>query len=171
MKCKKKKRSTGFCNIALCFFPFVQKMKQHLCQYVMSVDTNMKDQVWLSLLSDILLGFIYVPPSDSQYFNPNSFSYIQEKIKWSESEGLEVMLMGDLNARFGASVRNIPVRAGVPDCYSYTYPIVPDSVVRLSHNASVLSTICIDHALLVINNLKIGNIHHESKLTYRAGNH
>lgn len=89
-------------------------VKRHIVhQYVMSVDTRMKDQVWLrlSLLSNILFGFIYVPPSDSQYFKPNSFSFIQEKIKWAENEGLGIMFMGDLNARFGASVRNIPLRA------------------------------------------------------------
>lgn len=82
--------------------------------------------------NDILLGFIYVPPSDSQHFNPNSFSFIQEKVKWSESEGLGAMLMGDFNARFGASVQNIPVRAWIPDYYSYTYPVVPDPVERMS---------------------------------------
>ena len=50
------------------------------------------------------------------------------------------MLMGDLNARFGVSVRNLPVRAGIPDCDSYTYPVIPDSVERLSHNANSRST-------------------------------
>ena len=148
-------------------------VKQHLHQCVMSVDTSMKDQIWLrlSLLSDVILGFIYVPPSDSQYFNPNSFSFIQEKIKWCEEEGLGVMLMGDLNARFGASVRNIPVTAGIPDCYSYTYPVIPDPVEKISYNASILSTICIDQGLLVLNNLKSGNKYYESRLSYRAGNH
>lgn len=103
-------------------------VKRHLHQCVMSVDTSMKDQVWLrlSLLNDILLGFVYVPPSDSQNFNQNSFSFIQEKIKWSESAGLGVMLMSDVNARFGASVRNIQVRAGMPDCCSFAYPVMPD---------------------------------------------
>ena len=51
--------------------------------------------------------------------------------------GLGVMLMGDLNARFGLSVRNIPVRAGILNCDGYTYPVIPDSVERLSHNANI----------------------------------
>ena len=63
-------------------------MKRHLHPYVMSIDTIMKNQVWLrfSVLPNVLLGSIYVLPSDSHYFNPNNFSFIQEKVKWSEGE-------------------------------------------------------------------------------------
>ena len=70
----------------------------------------MKDPIWLrmSLLSNVMLGFVYVPPVDSQYFNPNSFSYMQEKIMLGEEEDYKVLLMGDLkNTRFGTSVQNI----------------------------------------------------------------
>lgn len=109
------------------------------------------------------------PPSDSQYFDPNSLSYIQEKIPWSEGEGLSVMLMGDLNARFETSVCNIPIRVRIPDCDRYTYPAIPDPVERTSYKVSILPTICVDHAWLVVNNLKSGKMYHESTLTYRAG--
>lgn len=42
---------------------------------VLCVDFKMKDQIWLRLYlhSNVLLGFIYVPPIDSQYFHHNSF--------------------------------------------------------------------------------------------------
>lgn len=77
--------------------------------------------------------------------------------------------MGDLNVRFGTSVRNIPVRAGIPDGNRYSYPVIPDPVERLSYNVDMLSKICIDHALLVVNDLKFGNMYHERKLIYRIG--
>lgn len=76
--------------------------KQHLeHNIILSVDTSMRDQVWLrlSLLSSTLIGFCYIPPSDSQYFNHQSFRLIQ-KVKSCEKEGMGVILMGDLNARF-----------------------------------------------------------------------
>lgn len=125
----------------------------------MSADTSMNDHVWLrlSLLSSSIFDFIYIPQSDSQYFNPNNFSYIQEKIQLNEAEGLGVMLIDDLNGHFRTSVRNIRIRAGIPDCNRYTYPVIPDPIERLSYNVSILSTICIDHALLVLNNLRSGN--------------
>ena len=40
---------------------------------------------------------------------------------------------------------------------------------RQSDNASILTTICIDHKLFVVNNLKSGDNCYEGALTYRAG--
>ena len=126
-------------------------VKRCLQSKILSVDTSMKDQVWLRLspLCNMLIGFCYIPPSDSQYFNPYSFSYIQEKVRWSEDEGLGVIVMGDLNSRFGTSVRNILKRAEIPDSHTYTYPFIADPVEGQSNNASILITICRDHKLYI----------------------
>ena len=43
-----------------------------------------------------------------------------------------VTLMGDLNARFCAGMHNIPIRAGIPDCNHYTYPVIQDPGERFS---------------------------------------
>ncbi len=50
--------------------------------FIVSIDTTMKDQVWirLSVLCSIIIGACYIPPSDLQYFNPYSFSFIQERL-------------------------------------------------------------------------------------------
>ena len=87
------------------------------------IDTSVQDQVWLHLtvLGAIMLGFCYVPPSDSPYYDPSSFSSIQEKVKSYEEQGMSVALLGDINARFGGSVRDIPRSANIPDAHRYTY--------------------------------------------------
>ena len=66
-------------------------VKRHLHPYVTSVGTSLKDQVWLrlSVLPNVVFGFIYVPPYDSHYFTPDSFSFIHEKVKWCEGEGVQ----------------------------------------------------------------------------------
>lgn len=67
------------------------------------------DQVWMrfACLPSELLGFVYVPPPDSTYFNPTQFSAVQERIK-SAWLGTECVIMGDMNTRFGESVRGLP---------------------------------------------------------------
>lgn len=56
------------------------------------------DQVWLKLscLPDVCIGACYIPPADSPYFNPSSFSDLQEQILDS---GNRVMIIGDFNSR------------------------------------------------------------------------
>ena len=147
-------------------------VKRFLQPFVMCVDFEMNDQVWikLSLMSTVLFGFIYVPPADSHYFNPSSFSYIQEKIVSGEEENCSVLLMGDMNTRFGSSVRNII--DGLPICCpeQYTYPVIPDRVNSTNENASIMSTVCVEQNLIVINNLKFNDMYYASNLTYRKRN-
>ena len=69
-------------------------VKRSLLRSVVKVDVKVKDQIWVkfSLLNNILLGFIYIPPSDSQYFNPNSFSNTQEQILNAEKDNRGVVI-------------------------------------------------------------------------------
>ena len=147
-------------------------IRRRLTDSIVSIDTTMKDQVWilLSVLYNIIIGFCYIPSSDSQYFDPYSFSFIQEKLRKSEEKGLKTIVLGDMNSRFGISVRNIPVRAGNPNCDLYNYPVIPDLVNRPSSNADILADICVDHKLLIGNNLRYMNKYYKSTLTYKAGN-
>ena len=121
-------------------------VKRSLQSYVKCVDFEMNDRVWikLSMLSTVLLGFIYVPPADSHYFNPNSFSYIQEKIVSGEEENCSVVLMGDMNTRFGSSVRNIIDSLSLCCPEQYTYPVIPDQINSANENASIMSTVCVE---------------------------
>ena len=150
----------------------VMLIRRHLMDSIVSIDTTMKDQVWirLSVLCNIIIVFYYIPPSDSQYFDPYSFSFIQEKLRKSEEKDLKTIVLGDMNSRFGTCVRNIPVRAGIPDCDLYNYPMIPDLVNRPSSNSGILADICVDYKLLIVNNLRYMNKYYESTLTYKAGN-
>ena len=141
-------------------------VKNHLSQFVSSVDLSVDDQVWLKLdcVPTVLFGFCYVPPSDSPYFTHYSFAAIHERIVDSESSS--VIIIGDLNTRFGASVRNV-LRNDPSVSDAFTYPIIPDNVVNPNDNALVLSTLCKDNDLLVINNLKSESKHFVGGKTYK----
>ena len=56
-------------------------IKDYLSKYISDVGTSIIDQVWIRFryISSILLGFCYVPPSDSPYFDQSLLSEIQEK--------------------------------------------------------------------------------------------
>ncbi len=135
-----------------------------LSQFVSCVDVSVDDQVWLSLecVPTILFGFCYVPPSDSPYFSHISFAAIHERI--IDTRKSEVLVMGDLNARFGVSVRDI---LSNDTCGVFTYPSVPDNVTNPNDNALILATMCKDNDLLLINNLKTDTKHFVSEKTYR----
>ena len=59
---------------------------------------SLRDQVWLKLsfLPKVCIGACYIPPADSPYFNPSSFSDLQEQILDS---GNRVLVIGDFNGR------------------------------------------------------------------------
>ena len=147
-------------------------VKRCLQASVMSVDFAMKDRIWLklSVLSTVLLGFVYVPPIDSQYFNPNNFSYIQEKIISGKEENCSVLLMGDLNTRFGYGVRNTLGNMSTLDGDNLAYPVIPDQTNSSNENVNIMSTVCIEQSMIVVNNLMFNEIHFESNLTYRKRN-
>ena len=75
-------------------------------------------------------------------------------------------MMGDLNARFGISVQQLPREINLSH---FSYPFVPDPLPNPNDNALVLLGMCIDERLLIINNLKTQFSHFKSALTYRQG--
>ncbi len=88
---------------------FVRNSIVHLLN---SVDVSVGDQVLLQLknLQGVLMGSCYIPPCDSPYYSHASFAAIQEKLLLSDmSNGY--LVIGDMNCRFGGSVRDLPVRA------------------------------------------------------------
>ena len=143
-------------------------IRRSLHPTVRCVDTSTVDQVWIRLtcLPHVTLGFVYIPPSDSPYFSPAQFSAIQERIKTADVNA-EFFIIGDINARFGESVRNLPGQMDNHDAPRCTYPHIPDTVTAPNNNANTLATICIDTKMLVVNNLKTATQHFESKLTFR----
>ena len=82
---------------------------------------------------------------------------------------IDFCIIGDMNARFGSSVRNIPLRSSTPGIVECTYPIIPDDVPLLNDNSYLLSNLCVDNSLVVVNNIKTATCHFPSNKTYKKG--
>ena len=78
-------------------------------------------------------------------------------------------VIGDLNARFGTLVRELPERVKLPDGSNYSYPYLPDDVRLPNDNALILSNICTETGMVLVNNLKTPINHFRSDKTYRKG--
>ena len=128
------------------------------------MDTSVPDQIWfkLSFVAGVLFGCCYVPPSDSPYFSLASFSSIQAKIKMSEYYHKGCVIIGDLNARFGSTVRELPVCIDAPNI---SYPDLPDPVRVANDNANAMFGICVEENMVLVNNLKFGDRSFPSGLT------
>ena len=146
-------------------------VKNYLAPQVFNIDNSIIDQVWLQIrcAPDIMFGFCYVPPADSQYFSHQSFIALNGKMLDYKSD-LKFCNIGDLNARFGASIRDIPLRSTLPDINNCTYPNIPDNVPSPNDNAYILSTICVDNDLVVLNNLKTLSSHFPGQKTFKKRN-
>ena len=147
-------------------------VKNYLSRQIYNLDNNVIDQVWFQIqcVPDTLFGFCYVPPTDSQYFNHQSFVAIHEKLL-DYKGNTKFFIIGDLNARFGSSVRNISLQSKCPDIKECLYPYIPDDVSGPNDNAYLLSTVCIDHSLLVLNNVKTPTKYFPSQKTFKRRDH
>ncbi len=138
-----------------------------LNKYLFDVDFSCTDQIWfkLKIAPGVLFGSCYVPPSESEYFDYTQICNIQEKVKHNDcSNGC--VIIGDVNARFGCSVRELQ---GIVDMAGISYPVIPDPVPTPNDNAKALLGICAEEELLVVNNLQNMNSHYLSKKTYCKG--
>lgn len=115
-----------------------------------------------------IFGFCYVPPADSHYYSHKSFADMQEKLKTSENCD-EYCIIGDVNARFGMFARELPSQVEVPNHDIYSYPVIADDVRLPNDNAFILSSICKESKLLLVNNLKTPWNHFVGGKTYRKG--
>ena len=129
-----------------------------------NVDTNVEDQIWVEFrhIPRVMFGFCYIPPCDSQYYSREFFAATQERIR-----EVKYVIMGDLNSRSGISVRNLFPISDVGNSCHRSYPVINDSINACNTNAEILSTICKDNKLIVINNLKTPDYHFISNLTYK----
>lgn len=78
-------------------------------------------------------------------------------------------VIGDLNARFGVLARELPERVELPDSVNYSYPYLPDDVRVPNDNALILSNICMETGMVLVNNLRTPTKHFCSDKTYRKG--
>ena len=88
-----------------------------------------------------------------------SFASMQEKVR--HSGGIDgYVLVGDFNARFGVTVKDIPCLAEVANNTLYEFPSLPDSIHQSNENAKVLRGICVEDGLMVFNNVKVHEQQH-----------
>jgi len=146
-------------------------IKNYLANYVYNIDIGIVDQVWFQLhcVPGVMFGACYIPPSDSTYFTPQTFANLHEKMS-DYNENIEFLILGDMNARFGSSVRNIPLRSTTPDISLCTYPSIPDDIQSPNNNSFLLSSLCVDNKMLVVNNLQTPSRYFPSNKTYKKRN-
>ncbi len=144
-------------------------VKNYVSHLVAEIDTSIEEQIWgkLKCAPKILFGFCYIPPADSQYYSHESFACIQEKLKtskWCE----EYCIVGDMNARFGKSVRELSCQPELQQQF-YSYPVLADQVQMPNENAVILLGICKEAKMLVLNNLKTPYKCFASDKTFKKG--
>lgn len=100
----------------------------------------------------VVFGFCYIPSHGLPYYNYSSFSAIKD-IKRIFDNSKEFITIGDVNSKFGLSIRNLPIKSELPDSHFYTYPYLPDDVSVENDSAYVLGRMCSDNDLLVLNDL------------------
>ncbi len=132
------------------------------------IDIIIVDQEWVKLfiLPRVLFGFVYIPPCDSAYYSHNSFAAIQEKLNSSNFHD-DVVIIGDMNARFGTAVRHLLPAGSKSKVDDLSYPLISDDVNVQNDNENILSTICSDNQLIVINNLKTRDRHFTGNKTFK----
>ena len=142
-----------------------------LANQVYNIDNTMVDQVWFQskCIPAVLFGFCYVPPMDSSYFNHQLFANLHEKI--NDYNGFNnICIIGDMNARFGSTVSNLLSRSSNPCIQACSYPVIEDDISSPNNSAFLLSSICVDNELVVLNNIKSSVCHFQSKKTFKRAN-
>ncbi len=142
-------------------------VKNWLSEAVFDVDLSIGDQVWMQIrnIPGVLFGFCYIPPSDSRYYSLSAFSYMEEKLSEFKLNGY--VILGDMNARFGKNVRNLVVPLNASDKDDVSYPVIADDINVPNDNAVLLSAVCMENSMVVVNNLKYQKKHFLGKRTFR----
>ena len=135
-------------------------VKCSISKYITKVDMDTEDMVWLelSLCAGVKLGGVYIPPSDSQYFDMSQFSFLCAKCIESE----KVVLMGDLNARVGN-----PYITG-HDGSVKEYGDVKDDTVNA--HGRLLIKLCNNCDMAVVNHLENLNTKFGGNLSFKKRN-
>ena len=116
------------------------------------------DQVWfkLSFLPDVRIGACYIPPSDSSYFSPASFSEVQEQVIDSDNR---ILVIGDFNSRMpllqklNNAAKDIRYSANVDQGEN-------------AHGRELLN-MCLNLDIYPVNHLNYGEKHFAGNKTYR----
>ena len=134
-------------------------MKPSVAKFMKKIDRSYENVISfeLSILPNIVFVGCYITPSDSPYYDDAVFGYIQGLIKNDECKSF--LIMGDLNSRIG-----IPTELRLND-KKLVYEGCED--LTQNKNGKRLLQLCGENKLAVINNLRVGNTHYKSNLSFR----
>ena len=120
-----------------------------------------KDQIWFKLdkFKDLYFEAVYIPPRDSPYFTPDSFSYIHEM---ACDYDCNLVMFGDFNAR----IKDLSVFNDNTQGISYVQNI--DN--GINSNGKDLTDLCIACKLKPVNHLEYNKRHFEGMLTFKRQN-
>ena len=116
-----------------------------------------KDQIWFSLqiIPGIVFGAVYMSPADSLYYSTEPFEKLLEK--WSE--GQEILLIGDLNARLGDL--NVFEDKNIELKYTDNVdPVINENGHKLRNMSSEMELIPVNHAITSV-------LQHEGNFTFK----
>ena len=134
-------------------------IKPGICKFIQNLDRSYENVLSfeLSIIPGIIFVGCYISPDDSPYYDAAVFGHIQSLLKRDESK--EAFIMGDLNSRVGVP-DNLTI--GSEKC---VYEGAEDTSVNM--NGRRILDLCVETRMVVVNNLKHGNRHFESKLSFR----
>ena len=134
-------------------------IKPGISKYLQKLDRSYENVISfeLAIIPNIIFVGCYIAPADSPYYDAAVFGYLQSLARRDESKKL--IIMGDLNSRVG-----IPTDLHIKND-KCVYEGVQDTTVN--KNGNCLLQLCEDSKLVVINNLKYGDRHFESQLSFR----
>ena len=137
-------------------------VKSYLYPDLCHVDTSANDQVWFGFSSIPGTRFCgaYITPSTSPYFMESDIANIQAN---TSNSNMKYVIVGDLNARVGASVTDL---VAYNKSYEYNTPVDAE----VNDNGKKLLSVCKDSKLVIVNNLKTQTQCHPGALTFRKGN-
>ena len=133
--------------------------KTDIFQHVYDISCE-QDQVWfrISLAPNIYFGAVYIPPSDSLYFSPDSFALLHSRACLKNQH---VVVMGDLNARH-------------PNLSQYNDPNLDVKYIEnvdlgTNSNGRSLQNLCNSSGIRPLNHMTYRNTVFHGGLTYKQG--
>ena len=134
-------------------------IKHEFMQYVTKIDRDNPDNIIVTLQGGSTIFGLYIPPSDSIYYNDKCFTTVPNIFQ--NDDGSRVIIGGgDMNSRVGNISQSLPLLGA-------RYRPNVDQVVN-SHG-KMLKKICNSYKCYVLNNLNVGCKEFDGDFTFFKG--